>query len=285
MPWSYVTVERLQDTLKMEASRRVVTDDDATVDALLKLAVGVSASIDRHCSRTFRVYQATQRFTPEFEDLLYIPDLITLTSLKTDYDLDNTPELVWTTADYYLEPSNAPVMGRPYTRVKVRPNVLGFTQYFNTEWPEYVEIVGKWGYSEDLQDSGISLGADCTDAETTLTVDKPGDIRRGSTYLVGSEQLFVTQRDLTANTIRVRRAQNGTTAAAHSNGDALSVYSPPEAVEVAALMQAVRAYRRTEAPLGVVNTPGDIGWRAIYIPKFDADVAQLLRDYRKQAMF
>lgn len=285
MPWSYVSVERLQMTLKMEASRRVIANDDAEAAWLLKLAVGVSVSIDQYCSRTFRVYRATQRFTPEFDDLLYVPDLIALTSLKTDYDLDGTPELAWTTADYYMEPSNAAVMGRPYTRIKVRPTVLGFTRHFAPNWPEHVEIDGKWGYAEDLQPSGIALAEGCDDAATTLAVDRVGDIERGRTYLIDAEQVFVHDRDQTANTISVRRAQNGAAAAAHGAGAGLSVYAPPEAVEVACLMQVVRAYRRIEAPLGVVNTPGDIGWRAIYIPKFDTDVAQLLRDYRKQAVF
>jgi hypothetical protein len=50
----------------------------------------------------------------------------------------------------------------------------------------------------------------------------------------------------------------------------------------AAILQAARVFRRQETPLGIVNNPGDIGWRSVYIPKVDLDVQEHLRVFKKR---
>lgn len=190
-------------------------------ERILRHLISASAWVEgpRQCGRSFAATIATRRYTGDGSSSLLVEDLISVTSLT-----ENGTALVADT-DYWLEPAN-----RSPRWELVRNGAWSTTR-------RAVVVAGVWGYSYDLEATGAQLAADISAVATTLTVDAENDIEAGETLVTGSEQIYVPQK-LDAVTIAIERGINGTTAAAHVSGTALSrrVYPAPvmEAVEVEA---------------------------------------------------
>lgn len=123
-----------------------ITDStDRTDDFRLELAIeAASRQIDRHCHRRFYpdTADATRYYTARYSDWLRVPDLISVTTLATDPDLDRDYDDTWATTDYLLEPANAATDSEPYTAI--RKTALG-----GYDFPldaKAVKIVGKFGW-------------------------------------------------------------------------------------------------------------------------------------------
>jgi hypothetical protein len=133
-------------TLAELRARLGITDasdlaDDSILEATIEAA---SRAIDSFTGRQFYATSATRYFSAEDADCLFIPDLLTVTTLKTDGDGDRTFETTWATTDYDLLPFN----DSPKTRIELAPNG-------NNTFPTHakgVEIVGSWGYSSTTPD-------------------------------------------------------------------------------------------------------------------------------------
>lgn len=126
------------DLFKTEIGEGGSSKDD------LYTALGLEASrvIDRLC-RVPAGYYGPQTFTKTFdsddESVLYIPPLISVTSLKTDEDGDRTFEVTWDAdADFRLYPLDGP----PYTRIE-RDSVNG--SYYFPIGSARVQLAGSWG--------------------------------------------------------------------------------------------------------------------------------------------
>jgi hypothetical protein len=278
MSWSYTTVEQLANVLSIsEASS---TEPVLQRERLLGIIEGISQDVDRETERTFRTFAGTYAFTPQWDDYLLLPDLLSVDEMLLDYNQDGTREITLSpTTDYLLEPTNAPLNERPYTRLRMRRN----SAYFLPNYEESLAIEGTWGYWQRLRATGVTLTTAIDTDGTEIEVSDYQRVQTGWTLKLGSEQLYVRDRNAAGDgKLTVVRAQNGTTAASHLVGAAISRYVYPEGVTQAALMMAARLYRRQETPLGIVNNPGDIGWRAVYIPKEDVDVVRLLRRFMKR---
>ena len=120
---------------------------------LRELLEAVSRLIDRYCNRHFWVLDATRKFDGDGTGSLLVPDLLTVTSLKTDDDKDRTFETTWDRVDYLLYPSNAEPTepwGRPYVRVLV-DSEAGSKDVF-TSGRQTVADRGQVGFS------GLDLG-------------------------------------------------------------------------------------------------------------------------------
>ncbi len=116
---------------------------DTTDDTILESVVeAISRMIDDYCARHFYQSSTTRYFTAEWGDLLRVPDLVSVSSLKTDDDGDRVYETVWATSDYDLVPYNASELSKPYTRIEVTPN----GNYSFPTTPKGVEIIGTWGW-------------------------------------------------------------------------------------------------------------------------------------------
>lgn len=272
MSHAYTTIEELKSILELPGV-------DARRDAWFRNVIeGVTRRIDRTCGRNFRVITSgTKYFTPEFYDLLFIPDLLAITTLKTDEDADGTYEYTWTTSDYHLEPSNATLDERPYTRIKTKSR----GDYSFPKIERSVEIVGKWGFWEEFDTIDAALTATVSSSVTEWAVDDLDAFEVGWTLLVESEQVYIRGKNANTSSIVVERAQNNSAAASHTTATTLRRYVYPEPIVTAATLWANRIISRAKTPLGIVNVPGDIGWRAVYIPRVDVDVMDLLKDYRK----
>lgn len=121
----------------------------ANDDTNIEIAINaISRLIDELNDTNFYGATETRYFTADWHDLMYIDDLISITTLKTDTVSDGTYDTTWATTDYVLEPRNARVKAnaedrKPYRQIRIDKNG-NYT--FPTD--EYgVEIAGVWGYT------------------------------------------------------------------------------------------------------------------------------------------
>ena len=128
-----------------------------TYDArLLDLVEAVSRLIDHYCNRRFYVVDESRFFDGDGGKELEVPDLISVTSLKTDDDRDRTFETLWSATDYLLYPPNSQPdkpWGRPYTRALVDVEAGSKTSF--PAGLRTVEVTGKWGYRRLTEDTGV----------------------------------------------------------------------------------------------------------------------------------
>jgi uncharacterized phiE125 gp8 family phage protein len=131
MATNYTTLSVVKATLGITD-----TTDDAWLDACIDAA---SRAIEQITGRVYFATTATRRFTADSWEHVNVPDLLTITSLKTDEDGDRTYEVTWAVADYDLEDYNQP----PYYRIRVAPQ--GTHTFPSIR--QAVEIAGTWGYA------------------------------------------------------------------------------------------------------------------------------------------
>ena len=260
-------------TLKSSGALNITgTGFDARLLALLE---DVSRWTDGYCNQHFYVLTSARRFDGDGGQELHLPDLISVTSLKTDQDQDRVFELTWTSSDYLLYPLNVEPQqpwGRPYTRVLVDTEA-GTRQVFPAG-RSTVEIVGKWGFREVTEDSGVDIneGAAFAAGDTTLTVTDGSKFAVGQTLVIESEQLYITA--IATNNLTVVRGVNGTTAASHADSTDISIFRYPGSVAEACLMQTSRLWQRRNVGL----EGGSIGGEGLGL---DPDVRHLLAPYRR----
>jgi len=255
MPNTYATY---QDFVR---SGRYNISDDTTGDerkSILAYLEGSARQVDHICGRHFGTFLQTRTFDGGGKVRLLVPDLIAITTLKTDPNRDRTFETTWATTDYYLGPNNADPQteynqeSRPYTSIEV--DVYSGAQDIFPAGRQTVEIVGKWGFWEHLIDPASGSGnavnntAGITASATSIKVDTILDFEVGMTVLIGTEQLFISDRDTgAASAITVTRGVNGTTAAAIADDAAILIYEYPEIVREVCLREAGRAWRTKDA--------------------------------------
>ena len=261
--WAYQSL----DMMKANVAGTVTTDDAIR----RRVLEAVSEAIDNYVGRTFRTYLATRVLSAEFGGHIRVPDLLAITTLKSDEDQDWDYDNLWATTDYILQPSNASVGRQPYTVLRTRP---GGDHSF-TGQPDGVQIVGKWGYFEELETLASLANEAMDSSETGFDVDAGTDFDVLDTLLVDSEQMYVTA--IATNTLTVVRGVNGTTAAAHDTDSVIKRYRYPGPVVEACGIQAARVFKRKDAPFGVVGTV-DSGFYSVRT--LDPDVTQLLSPYR-----
>ena len=250
------------------------TSYDARLLALLGAA---SRWIDGYCNRHFYLLQAARRFCGR-RMAVSAPGLVRLDSLKTDRDGDGVFETALSAGDYRLEPANADpshLWGFPYRRV-IAAGALAKRGGFPTG-AAAMEITGAWGYREVWEDTGARLDAGqmVTAGASVLAVagDGVAGLAAGQTLLLNTEQVYVAA--VTETGVVVRRAVNGTAAASHLGGSALSRFVYPPPVTEACLHLAMRAWQG-RGPEG-----GDV---AELCRPPDAVVAGLLAGYRRLAV-
>lgn len=129
----YATLAEIKARLSIPTA---TTTDDAILEAVVEAA---SRSIDAATGRVFYATTATKYYTADDGNLLFVDDLITVTTLKTDADGDRTYEDTWATTDYDLEPYNT----SPKVQIRLAPN--GARYFPSTR--KGVEIAGSWGYN------------------------------------------------------------------------------------------------------------------------------------------
>jgi len=274
---SYVSIDLLKSSSVLNVSG---SGDDTR---LRLLAESQSRVIDRLCNRHFYALSATRTFDGSGADTLLMPDLVSITTLKTDDDINRTFEATWATTDYLLRPNNADPTtrensnSRPYTEILIDSN--GTKSYF-TQGAQTVQVAGVWGFWQHTFTATETADAISSTTATTFSVSSRTDVEVGHTILIDSEQLYV--QSYSGNTLTVVRGANGTTAATHSGGAAISVYEYPDPVREAVIIQAARMWKRRDSSFA--NAVGLEGGLMEIFRGIDQDVKQAVRPYRKIAM-
>ena len=172
--------------------------------------------------------------------------LISTTTVTAYDDTDRGSSTVLTEGhanDFFLMPYNV----NPKTVFKLNEdtsNTLDAGQ-------QTLSILGSWGYTADTLSVTTADAIGSTTA-TSVSVTSATDLGPAQTVLVDSEQLYITA--ISGNTLTVQRGVNGTTAATHSGGAALTRYDYPELVVQACLDIAKLTFRNRD--LGAVGSIG-----------------------------
>jgi len=182
--------------------------DDAMILFYLNVA---SRMIDKHCSRHFYVENGTYYFSPTNTEILFVPDLYSVNTLKNDLDGDGVYEDILSVNDYILTPLNR----QTKSAINLKPDS---GKYFNLTDLSSVEVDGLWGYVDTpLWFLSASSGL-CTGSGETLTVDSlDTSLKVGMTIQVEEEQCLITAIDTLLLTITVSRGLNGSTQIAHGS--------------------------------------------------------------------
>lgn len=221
---------------------------------LLELLEGVSRQLDEYLGRHFYSLTATRYFEGNGKTKLWLPngwDLISITALKEDTGSDAAYGTTWAATDYFLMPYEVnPAPGvnlgwsrenRPYRKLEINDLSTGSKKQW-TQGQRRFELAGKWGYSECTENTAATIneGGTFSDSDTTLTIDGVAGISAGDTLLIDSEQLYVTAKS--TNDLTVERGVNGTTAATHADGTAISRFVYPKQLVEAVVMHATRLW-------------------------------------------
>jgi hypothetical protein len=203
VPHSYVTVTTMNGT-------GVLNLPGTAYDTRIRqFSEGISHQIDTYLGRVVHPRTGTFYFDGHGNNILTVPDLISVTSLKEDNNGDGTFDTVWDADDYLLYPRNAlPTQdyGRPYNTVYVNPSSNGTQDEFLAGLNRY-EIIGTWGYIDVRLDSINAAG-------TALTV---------------------------------LRGQNGSTIGTHADNQDIGYYTYPAPILEAAIIQAARIWKRKDS--------------------------------------
>ncbi len=143
---AYATVAELAEYLGLSTNLIAgVVVTEARTDRLEQALDAATAHIEQDTGRVFASSTATKRLTCNGGDVIHIPDLVSVTTLKVDDNADGVYERTLTTTDYELNTYHETQAGWPYEYI-VR---------LDAEWPirtyagrrRLVEIVGVWGWS------------------------------------------------------------------------------------------------------------------------------------------
>ena len=232
---SYASIADLKGILGVTS-----TTDDIVMRKILEAA---SRSIDSYCNRIFAVQSTTKYFDGAVE--LYVPDLLSITTLKTDedgdYDYDNT----YAATDYILYGVGIEdtLNTYPKTRIVIDPN--GDYSSFASGYKKGVQIAGVWGYGDGISATpyiaDTTITEDLTAGESAIDVTSATNLSAGQLILIGSEQYYIYS--IATTTLTVEPGVNGTTQATHSSGATIYIYQYPSDIRQACIDLSVATYQ------------------------------------------
>ncbi|MGQ9491732.1 MAG: hypothetical protein ACUVS6_13750 [Anaerolineae bacterium] len=261
------------------------TDSDAQLAAL---AVSASAIIDAATRRAFY-----PRFEVRYYDHPRRADLLQL-------DDDLLEVLAFTTAngavtlapsDYYLTCAGLHNV-TPYDRIEMRLDGHHPSLEFRETPQRANAIMGIWGYHEDWAHAwdvvdSLTAAVNATTAALPVSDADGPDLdgwtprfKAGQLIRVDNEYLHVTAVTASTNLLTVRRAVNGSTAAAHDIGAAVAVYRPMADIVHATTRLAAWLYGQRDQPYAERIQAAQQG--IISIPEgLPADVRQVIARYAR----
>ena len=216
------------------------TTDDTVMRKVLESA---SRSIDQYCNRYFVTQSETKYFDGAY--ILWLPDLLSITKLKTNEDSDATFESTFETTDYItygvgLEDS---LNTLPITRLEISMD----SDYgsFASGIKKGVEIDGLWGYGDGISstpyEEDTTTNGAINDSETGFDVTSATNLSAGQVILIDSEQMYI--KSISSATLTVLRGVNGTTAATHDDSTTIYIYQYPSDIRQACLDLSVALYQ------------------------------------------
>ena len=208
-------------------------------------------------SEPFGVYAAADRFVSQMN----AASLLGAGKLALDADLLELESVVngdgreFAPGDLVSEPAN--LYPRQNLRL-VRPG-LCWLPGAGGQREQVISVTGVWGWHPDYSNAwqlvdSLAAGVDAATTSLRVTdVDGPDEngmtprLQPGQLLRLDTEYLICTAVETATDLVTVRRAQNGTTAAAHASAGTLCVYRPPARIAQCATRIAVWLYRQKDA--------------------------------------
>jgi len=219
----------------------ITSTTDDTV--MRKIVESASRSIDQYTNRTFIAYTGTKVFNGARE--LWIPDLLSITTLKTDDNDDATYENTWATTDYIEYGVGIEDTLNTFPRIRLETNPNGDYNSFASGVRKGVQIIGLWGYGDGISAtpyvSDTTITEDLTAGESAIDVTSVTNLSAGQNILIGSEQYYIYS--IATLTLTVEPTVNGTTAATHSSGATIYIYQYPSAIRQTCIDLSVLLYQ------------------------------------------
>ena len=216
------------------------TTDDTVIR---KIAEAASRSIDNYCNRIFVTQTATKYL--DGATILWLPDLLSITTLKTDEGNDGTYENTYATTDYYLYGVGVEDTLNTFPKIRLEVNPEGDYNTFASGYKHGVEIAGIWGYGDGISatpyTTDTTITEDLTAGESAIDVTSVTNLSAGQLILIGSEQYYIYS--ISSLTLTVEAGVNGTTEATHSNGATISIYQYPSDIRQACIDLSVALYQ------------------------------------------
>ena len=196
----------------------------------------------------------------------------TITSYKQTARTENEVLAEGVTNDYLLMPYNT----TPKTTLKLNEDTSkGFHGGQKT-----LTILGSWGYTNDTEEITDLNGAVSSTTATTVAVTSATNLSPAETILVDAEQMYITS--ISTNNLTVERGVNGTTAATHSDEDAVKSFLYPSEVVQACLDLSKIIFR--DRDMGTVQTLGGGEQGVTRAGQEASDVLKTLDNYRTRAL-
>lgn len=238
---SYVTLAEYK-AWATARGQTMATDatDDGVIEDILEAA---SRYIDKQAVRTFYPRVETRYYNvpcPSDRLLMLDDDLLAVTTLT------NGDTTVLTTTDYYLAPLNAyPKFG---VVLKESSDYVWETDS-NSNSEGVISLLGFWGFHDEYSQQGWSAGGTLNEAGGLNATDLTFTMTAGHSILVGQiikceNELMIVTTVATNDITVVKRGGNGSTAATHANGTAVTIWNPMTDVRQATLEIARNAYAR-----------------------------------------
>lgn len=221
---AYASLTELKNILGISS-----TTDDIPMRKILEAASRIIEGI-HGANRRFYSTSETKYF--DGAKTLWIPDLLSITTLKTDEDGDGTFENTFNATlsstnpvDYILYGGGLEDSLNLYPKVRIEISENGDYGSFANGVKRGVEIVGTWGYGDGTSATPYVIDTTLTGAltkgQTTIAVTSATNLSAGHTLLLvdataGNEQMYITS--VSSNNITVERGVNGTSDIAHAGG-------------------------------------------------------------------
>ena len=260
------------------------TDDDALLRAYCRAA---SAAWDKGTRRHFWPLMETRYYDyPGPWALRLDDDLLAVTTL-TNGDGETLTE----NTHYYLYPLSE----YPKRRIDIKRDAGNVFQYSST-LQRAIAVAGIWGFHDDWTNAWADTGdavasvGGITAAATSITVtDVDGAdawglqprLKPDTLIRIDSEYLWVTAANTSTNALTVARGANGSTAAIHAAGAAISVYQPPADVVHHVTRWVMFMYDQKDT--GVYETTAMPGAGVIQVPQgIPKDVKLAMTGYTRR---
>jgi hypothetical protein len=215
---SYCSIADLKNSLGVTST---------TNDTQMRKTIEASTKyIDSYTNRTFKVTSATKYFNGALH--LWLPDLLSITTLKTDEDGDGTFENTLDSGDYFTYGVGIDELNTyPITHLEINPN--GDYGSFANGVQKGVQLVGTWGYGDGISATPYIVDTTTSEAldasETGVDVTSVTNLSAGQTILIESEQMYIYS--IASTTLTVERGVNGTTATTHDTAKSIYIYQYP----------------------------------------------------------
>ena len=236
---AYASISDVKGVLGITA-----TTDDTMIRKIVEAS---SRSIDSYCNRIFAVQSATKYFNGAVT--LWIPDLLSITTLKTDEDGDgayeNTLDTTFATGDVIPYGVGVEDTLNTFPKVRLEINPEGDYGSFASGVKKGVEIAGIWGYGDGISATpyiaDTTITEDLTAGESAIDVTAVTNLSPGQLILIGSEQYYIYS--ISTLTLTVEPSVNGTTEATHSSGATIYIYQYPSDIRQACIDLSVALYQ------------------------------------------